>query len=824
MMARSRHLLSLARNKGAALIIVLAFVVLLTGLVVAYFSRTTSDRQLAQSSFNDTDADLLARSALDIVVGDFKQEIVNGSTNLGGAPPSGTPFYSPIPAANVLPMRTGNPSFIPATGSSPPTDPIPNLIRRSVRSDAIRAPGIPSRASAVNSTTDFSANARSVSLARWNSHYLIPLASAPPSPSPSPTSTPTPTPTSTPTPTPPPLSSSLPVASFTPPDWVIVTRNGPLVQTGIGAGSTALNNSVSTNTNYVIGRYAYAVYDEGGLLDVNVAGFPNPTSTPITPPWVTDIGRKSVLAFADLTTIPTTPGNFMSTTAINTIVGFRNYATMQLSNSGLSFPFSGPVGNGAATKFADYFLNPPASPAPSPSPRTGTSRDSLTVAPTLSNGRTDQNFITRTELLNFLRSLSTVPPGIPASDFSVNTLQYLGTFSREKNIATWRAGGTTTNQIESTLGAGRFYMGDLDSIRPPPGNGQPTGVQQEFSLKWKAGSAPATAGFWSYKGPTNSNALDHIPALSGPTGRFAGLLNYAMNKTGDDDYSDLGAQLGTVALLIDQYDSNTGTNASVDPITGSTTTVIAYNAKNHTTVDGDVYVYGMENFDPNRPPWAPIPPTGYVQLDRPFRSVGDVGYAFNRASIRPDNTLDFSSAGSPQAPILDLLTYNSALLRAGIVSLNTRQPAVLAAILKAALPVESPTPTPGATPVIGTNEAMNAANTIVNTTVITPTLSRADIVRLTSAITTAPFGGATDEVKETIPRALAECVQTRTWGLLIDLVAQTGHYPPNAASGPNTTNPLANFVVEGEKHYWLHIAIDRFDGTVVGQQLEEVLE
>ena len=67
-------------NKAAALIIVLAFVVLLTGLAVAYLSRATTDRQLAHSSFHDTDADLLARSALDIVVGDFKQEIVNGST------------------------------------------------------------------------------------------------------------------------------------------------------------------------------------------------------------------------------------------------------------------------------------------------------------------------------------------------------------------------------------------------------------------------------------------------------------------------------------------------------------------------------------------------------------------------------------------------------------------------------------------------------------------------------------------------------------------------------------------------------------------------
>jgi hypothetical protein len=67
------------------------------------------------------------------------------------------------------------------------------------------------------------------------------------------------------------------------------------------------------------------------------------------------------------------------------------------------------------------------------------------------------------------------------------------------------------------------------------------------------------------------------------------------------------------------------------------------------------------------------------------------------------------------------------------------------------------------------------------------------------------------------PHALAEPVHTRTRDLLIDLVAQTGHNPPNATG-------LSQFIVEGEKRYWLHIAIDRFDGTVVGQQLEEVRE
>ena len=55
-----------SRQRGAALIIVLAFVVLLTGLGVAYLSRTTSDRQIAHSSFNQSKADELAQSAIDL--------------------------------------------------------------------------------------------------------------------------------------------------------------------------------------------------------------------------------------------------------------------------------------------------------------------------------------------------------------------------------------------------------------------------------------------------------------------------------------------------------------------------------------------------------------------------------------------------------------------------------------------------------------------------------------------------------------------------------------------------------------------------------------
>src|SRR4051812_31669339 len=85
------------RQRGVALVIVLAFITLLAGLVVAYFSRSANDRQLSNGSFNQSKADELAKSAADIIVGDLKQEIVNGSTasTPSPSPASGT-IYTPV--------------------------------------------------------------------------------------------------------------------------------------------------------------------------------------------------------------------------------------------------------------------------------------------------------------------------------------------------------------------------------------------------------------------------------------------------------------------------------------------------------------------------------------------------------------------------------------------------------------------------------------------------------------------------------------------------------------------------------------------------------
>jgi hypothetical protein len=348
---------------------------------VAYFSRATSDRPVAHSSFHQSKVDQLAQSAMDNVIGDVRQEITDGSAS--PAPtfgPSSIPgpfsLYVPTSSSNIVPVR------------SPGVTGIPNLIRRSVRSDAIPSPARASRASAVNSTSDVSANGRSISLARWNSHYLVPKKN-----------------TGT--------DDSVPIDDFTnaTPDWVFVTN----------AGATP-----SPAAADVIGRYAYAIYDEGGLVDVNAAGYPSPTT-------ILQYGRKGSLAFADLTALPAAPSTTLPSAQVDNIVGWRNYASAQPTGS-LSSNFS--FTTTAATNYYNFILSDPnyikltsyspifflrASTGPTPLP----------------NNQTDQAFTTRQQLIALRKT----------TGFSVNALQYLGTLSREAMASAPQWSPTTPDSV-----------------------------------------------------------------------------------------------------------------------------------------------------------------------------------------------------------------------------------------------------------------------------------------------------------------------------------------------------------------------------------------
>ena len=688
------------KSAGAALLLVLAFLVLLTGLVLAYFVRTTSDRLLASNSSDNLVADTLARSALDVVVGDFKQEIINGS--------NGSPPYTLKSNLNIVPMRSGSPSVVP------------NLIRRSVRSDMISFPGVASRASAVNSATDTSLNGRSVTPARWNKHYLIPRLN----------------PSST-------LTDTTPISDFVTPDWVYVTENGPEV--------------LVSPSSAAFGRYSYAVYDEGGLLDLNVAGFPSSTSTDIA--YLKAIGRKGVLCFSDLTAVG------LSSNAIDNIVGWRNFYNGSPTGEYTAFAFpTNPL------QFVQYFLES--------SVATGQDRTrNFGVVATPSNygktnPRTDQAIINRNELLELRRTLQA----------QQSAMQSLGNFSRETNKPTWGDAGTKL--------AARFPLSRFDLFAvTPPSSGNATLIQKYFGLSYVAASPgiPSVAEHWQYVGTSGSTLRSSIPSISGTNQNpdLFPLLQYALPT------ASVGEILSIGASLIDQRDSDVNT------------TWIEYSGGSSVAK-----AYGVDQIPPNDPA-APPPPPNPVILKRSFRNVGELGYAYRNSS----STLDFRSEASADSPVLDLFAYNVASVRSGVVNLNTRNADVLASILRGAFATEN------ASTGLSLDTAKTVAAKILSDstkgTASNPAVSRADITRL--AAVAADLIGPTEEEQETVARALAEVTQTRTWTLLVDVIAQSGRYPPKASN-------VAQFVVQAERRYWLHIAIDRFTGAVIDQQLEQVFE
>jgi len=213
-------------------------------------------------------------------------------------------------------------------------------------------------------------------------------------------------------------------------------------------------------------------------------------------------------------------------------------------------------------------------------------------------------------------------------------------------------------------------------------------------------------------------------------------------------------------------------------------------------------------------------------MNRPFRSVGEMAYTFRD---QPFRTLSFSSSNSPDAGLLDLFSTNdysdSSGMRGGVVNLNSRQAPPLAAVLvntiaredtprvKIPGPAQSPSPSP-----LGATAATNAAATLVSLTSSAPVKNKADLASLIANVNPVGFDATVPKTqRESMARAFGEADQTRTWNLLIDVIAQSGKYAPGESD-------LKKFVVQGEQRYWVHVAIDRFTGRVIDKQIEVVNE
>ncbi|MGC3990870.1 MAG: hypothetical protein QM796_14570 [Chthoniobacteraceae bacterium] len=412
-----------SHKSGVALIIVLAFVVLLTGLVVAYFSRALSDRQVSTSSANQTKVQLFTQGAVVAIIDDLKQEVAAGSTITAPSPaPQSGSVYAPSSPQTAVPARV-------LTANELADSSLNNLVKQSLCIGGSSQPfftgtnynstAYPPSARAANVASDSpSLNGRSVSAARWNKPLFLEATS--------------------------PANLKPKSAQFQVPYWILVTRNGnnisgsSLPATAISRGSK-YTGTASIDGGVVVGRYAYNIYDEGELLDANVAGYPSTSTSSHTK-------YKPASSYADLSQIFAANG----TKYADQIVGWRNYTSAQPAGALPGFTFSGNGPGSGEDNYYNFVIGNTIGFL-----RTGNTALS-------SNGQSDHLFTSREQLISFLTSLS-------STGDAQNALQYLTTFSRDLNQPSYvPANGIGGPKVLTIGSGGNFELGD-PAGKPGPG-------------------------------------------------------------------------------------------------------------------------------------------------------------------------------------------------------------------------------------------------------------------------------------------------------------------------------------------------------------------
>lgn len=483
-------------DRGSSLIVVLTFVIILSLILVSYLVTMQLDRVSTRNYAQTAKAQDLAMGAFQEVLSDLVTEMAAGSyTN--GMPvanavynTNGVQVWMPSSALTAQPARIGYSSNSYTNDVSTSLLP-PTLIRVSRASDTFytspptnyNASMLPPNRASAASSSNYSANGRVFTSARWNKPLL--------------------------------LGTTAPTAfSSAPPDWVYVTRGGSTV---ISTLSTNLQPTGDlTQTNPILGRYAFAVYDEGALLDANVAGCP---SSAVTTAY---FHNKSAVSYADLTQIPGASSNTMLTQAqVDNFVNWRN-------KGGLS----------AYSTYTNLIIN-------------------LFTNGFMSAYVGDSPLVGRQDMIDYMKSIG-----------ATNAIPYLGTFSRaitapswcpitpanatnvnfqytalaETALATnrnmpnvrWPSSGTITHYKDDATTAtynvnagdpllqSRFSLAKLNwlsqadpNLGTAPSGNYPAAIQACFGLVWGVqGTANGGNACWTYVGSTGNTPVGRIKTLS----------------------------------------------------------------------------------------------------------------------------------------------------------------------------------------------------------------------------------------------------------------------------------------------------------------------
>lgn len=154
---------------GFALVMVLAVLVLMLAVILAFFTRATTHRMISSSSASKQQADILARSAVDLIISDITHEMAAGSTTDPVAVPAGgRRLYLPRTVdtddtwlGSSQRISTA-PSLVPERVVANATNAPASLIKQSLHArpffsekpgttNGPALPAIPNRASAANS-------------------------------------------------------------------------------------------------------------------------------------------------------------------------------------------------------------------------------------------------------------------------------------------------------------------------------------------------------------------------------------------------------------------------------------------------------------------------------------------------------------------------------------------------------------------------------------------------------------------------------------------------------------------------------------------------
>jgi hypothetical protein len=308
---RSRKSLRKRKGAGTALVLTLFFILLISALVVALLISMRLDRTNTQGYYQSARVQELANGALEEILSDLKSEIDAGSRAGSVFATDDKQIYVPQSNLSAQPARIG---FNVGTNGDYSIDIDPNKLppslvrvsRAAVDTNTVFPSTIydhsklpPQRASAV-STTNYSANGRTISPKRWNTSYLLSGSATPPTRF---------------------LTNA--------PDWIYVTRGGSRIVTDTEVPALKANASLD-DTNNIVGRYAFIVYDAGGLIDINCAGFPSSLAATNNTNGLAAIRGKSSLLYAALTSLP---GLTNKVTEIDNLVAWKNKGSIAAASN-----------------------------------------------------------------------------------------------------------------------------------------------------------------------------------------------------------------------------------------------------------------------------------------------------------------------------------------------------------------------------------------------------------------------------------------------------------------------------------------------------------